>query len=142
MELSEFLKKTNKSVYSLSKESGIPYSTTLSICRGKANIEECRLGTLRALAAALNVGLLDFINGDFILKKHNFINDDVNLDAESLPKPLQTFIAELEEFDRSNDPAFYAATDTMFLMADRYLKNGDIKNDTYKKLIAKYPLGE
>ena len=142
MELSEYLEKTNTSIYALSKASGVPYSTTLSICRGKANIEECRLGTLRALAKALGVGLLDLIDGNLTLPSHHFINDSVVLDIASLPLSLQKFIAELEEYDQANDVAFYAAADTMLLLADRCLKSGTINSETYEKLALKYPLGE
>ena len=142
MDLHEYLKKTNTSVYVLSKTSGVPYSTTLSICRGKANIEECRLGTLRALAKALGASLMELIDGKLKLKTHHFIDDSVELDVSSLPLSLQKFIAELEEYDREGDAAFYAAADTMLLMADRLLKSGSINGATYEKLVRKYPIGE
>ncbi|MCR5514686.1 MAG: hypothetical protein K6F36_04570 [Bacilli bacterium] len=142
MELDEYLEKTNTSVYVLSKNSGVPYSTTLSICRGKANIEECRLGTLRALAKALDADLMDLIDGNLKLKTHRFIDDSVDLDVTLLPMPLQKIIAELEEYDRTEDLAFYAAADTMLLMADRLLKSGSINTSTYEKLARKYPIGE
>ena len=142
MELNEYLKKTNTSVYLLSKNSGVPYSTTLSICRGKANIEECRLGTLRALAKALGVNLVDLIDGNLKAKTYHFIDDSIELDDSLLPVSLQRFLAELEEYDRAGDVAFYAAADTMLLMADRALKSGTIDSDTYEKLARKYPIGE
>lgn len=142
MELNEYLKQINISVYALSKASGVPYSTVLGICRGKANIEECRLGTLRAIADALNVNLMDLIDGKLKLKAHRFINDSINLDVASLPISLQKFIAELEEYDREWDIAFYAAADTMLLMADRFLKDGSINSVTYEKLVRKYPTEE
>ncbi|MBP5091680.1 MAG: helix-turn-helix domain-containing protein [Bacilli bacterium] len=140
MELHEYLKKTNTSVYLLSKTSGVPYSTALSICRGKANMEECRLGTLRALAKALDVDLTDLIDGN--LKTHRFIDDSIKLDVSSLPLSLRKFIAELEEYDREGDVAFYAAVDTMLLLAERLLKSGSINSATYEKLARKYPIGE
>lgn len=142
MYLNEYLEKTNTSVYALSKNSGVPYSTTLSICRGKANMEECRLGTLRAIAKALNVGLMDLIDGGLKLQTHRFIDDSVDLDISSLPLSLQRFIKELEEYDQNGDIAFYAAADTMLLLADRCLKSGSIDTKTYEKLARKYPLGE
>ena len=141
MQLQEYLGKTNMSVYALSKKSGVPYSTVLSICRGKANIEECRLGTLRALSKALDVGLMDLIDGNLMPKAHCFIDDSVALDVTSLPLALQRFIAELEEYDRAGDVAFYAAADTLSLMADRMLKSGAIDGETYGKLARKYPIG-
>ena len=142
MDLNEYLEKTNTSVYTLSKTSGVPYSTTLSICRGKANIEECRLGTLRALAKALDADLMDLIDGKLKLKTRRFIDDSIYLDVSSLPLSLQKFIQELEEYDHEGDSAFYAASDTMLLLADRLLKNGAINSTIYEKLVRKYPIGE
>lgn len=140
MVLEEYLEKTGTSVYALSKKSEVPYTTVLSICRGKANMEECRLGTLRAIAKALGVSLSDLIDGKLIPAGH-FIDRSVDLDVSSLPLPLQKFIKELEEYDSNGDPAFYAAADTMLLMADRYLNSGVINSKTYEKLATKYPIG-
>lgn len=140
MELKDYLAKTKTSVYALSKKSGVPYTTVLSICRGKADMEECRLSTLRALADALGVSLLDLIDGCLTLAKRHFIDESVDLDIASLPRPLQRFIAELEEYDEGNDPAFYVASDTMLLMADRYLNEGVISSETYEKLATRYPI--
>ena len=140
MVLGEYLEKTGTSVYALSKRSNVPYTTVLSICRGKADMEECRLGTLRAIAKALGVSLNDLIDGKLTPAGH-FIDASVELDAGSLPLPLQRFIKELEEYDQNGDPAFYAAADTMLLMADRYLHSGVINSKTYEKLATKYPIG-
>ena len=142
MELNEYLKQINISVYALSKASGVPYSTVLGICRGKANIEECRLGTLRALADALDVNLMDLIDGKLKLKAHRFINDSIHLDVRSLPLSLQKSIAKLEEYDREWDEAFYAEASAMLLEADHCLKEGAISNATYEKLVRKYPTEE
>ena len=141
MLLNEYLKKTNRSVYSLSKSSNVPYTTVLSICRGKANIDECRVGTLRALSNALGVSLLDLINGDLKPNIRTFIDDSIELDVASLPLPLQKTIKELEEYDASGDSAFYACADTMLLMADTHLASGEIDSATYEKLARRYPIG-
>ena len=70
-----------------------------------------------------------------------FIDASVELDIASLPLSLRKFIKELEEYDRNGDPAFYAAADTMLLVADRYLSSGVINDATYEKLAMKYPIG-
>ena len=114
----------------------------LGICRGKANIEECRLGTLRAMPDALDVNLMDLIDGKLKLKAHRFINDSIHLDVKSLPLSLQKSIAELEEYDREWDDGFYSAAEAMLLEADSCLKSGLISNTTYEKLTRKYPIGE
>lgn len=76
------------------------------------------------------------------MKTHRFIDDSIDLDVSTLPLSLRKFIAELEEYDRAEDAAFYAAADTMQLMADRLLKNGSINSATYEKVVRKYPIGE
>ena len=43
--------------------------------------------------------------------------------------------------NQKGDPAFYAAADTMLLMADRYLHSGTIHSKTHEKLATKYPIG-
>ena len=86
------------------------------------------------------VSLNDLIDGKLVSVGH-FIDGSVDLDVASLPLPLQKFIAELEEYDHNGDPAFYAASDTMLLMADRYLNSGAINSNTYEKLATKYPIG-
>ena len=85
---------------------------------------------------------MDLIDGNLKLKTHRFIDDSVDLNVSSLPLSLRKFIAELEEYDREGDVAFYAAADTMLLMADRLLKSGAINSDIYEKLARKYPIGE
>lgn len=141
MLLNEYLKKTNTSVYALSKNSKVPYTTVLSICRGKANLDECRVGTLRAIADTLGVNLLELIDGKLRVSSHNYIDDSVELDTLSLPLNLQKIIKELEEYDKKADDAFYACADTMLLMADRYLASGAISASTYEKLAKRYPIG-
>lgn len=141
MHLNEYLEKTHTSVYALSKLSKVPYTTVLSICRGKANIDECRVGTLKALASALNVSLIDLIEGNLRIVPCHYIDGSVELDVASLPLPLRKTIKELEEYDEKGDNAFYACADTMLLMADRYLSSGTINASTYEKLARRYPIG-
>lgn len=55
--LKDYLKKQNISIYSLSKESGIPYSTLNDLVNGKVDIDNCRVSMLTNLSKVLNLNL-------------------------------------------------------------------------------------
>ena len=141
MNLGNYVNNLGISVYSLSKKSTVPYTTLSSICNGTADIKECRVNTLVKIADTLKVNLLDLINGSLSApEKYNFINGDVILDESDLPKAMKTTIKELEEYDQNNDPMFYECADMLYMMADRFLKDGAIDSSTRDKIIMKYPI--
>lgn len=140
MELEKYLKKNNISVYPLSKESGIPYTTLSNLVRMRSDPKECRVGTLLKLSKIFRTPLNDLVAGD--IKEHCFIDDRVILDTSALPKPLRNDIKKIETFDEKKDPQFFAMADTMLLTADRMLASGVIDKEVYAKLYAKYSLGK
>ncbi len=141
MNISTYIKNQGISVYSLAKKSSVPYTTLCSICNGTANLMECRVGTLVKIADFLGVNLLDLINSSLSAPvKYNFINADVKIDFTDLPKALKNTIKELEDYDRNNDTMFYECADMLYMMADRFLKDGAIDSTIRDKLIMKYPI--
>ena len=141
MNISTYIKNQGISVYSLSKKSAVPYTTLCSICNGTANVMECRVGTLVKIADTLGVNLLDVINASLeVPVKYNFINSEIKIDSTDLPKALKNTIKELEEYDRNNDTMFYECADMLYMMADRFLKDGAIDSEVRDKLIMKYPI--
>lgn len=68
------------------------------------------------------------------------INDEIRIEFTDLPKALKNTIKELEEYDRNNDTMFYECADMLYMMADRFLKDGAIDSETRDKLIMKYPI--
>ena len=119
----------------------MPYTTLSSICNGSADIKECRVNTLLKITDALKVNLMDLINNTLAIPvKYNFINDEVFIETSDLPKALKNTIKELEEYDQNNDPMFYECADMLYMMADRFLKDGAIGSSTHEKLIMKYPI--
>ncbi len=141
MKLGNYVNQLGISVYSLSKESHVPYTTLCSICNGTADIMECRVNTLVKIADTLAINLLDLINGSIPAPvKYNFINNKISLDITDLPKAIKNTIKELEEYDRNNDTMFYECADMLYMMADRFLKDGAIDRPTHDKLIMKYPI--
>ena len=141
MNLGNYVTTLGISVYNLSKKSAVPYTTLSNICNGSSDIRECRVSTLLKIADTLKVNLLDLINGSLSLPvKYNFINGDVVLDDSGLPKSIKTTIKELEEYDQNNDPMFFECADMLYMMADRFLRDGAIDVSTHDKLIMKYPI--
>ncbi len=53
--IKEYLQQAGKSVYLLSKESGVPYSTLNDLVNGKVEIENCKISLLMQLAGALGL---------------------------------------------------------------------------------------
>ena len=141
MNLREYLKKKNTSVYYLSKKSGVPYTTLNSICNGTADIKECRVNTLLKICDTLGVELADLI-GEALPEAHahHFIDDSITLNTSDLPRPVRSTIKELEEYDKKQDPMFFECADMLYMMADRFLKDGAIDSSTHAKLILKYPI--
>ena len=61
MYINELLREKNMSKYRLSKESGIPQTTIMDICSGKARIEKCSADTIYKIAKVLDVSMESLI---------------------------------------------------------------------------------
>ena len=61
MNLNELLKKLNISKYRLAKDSGVPKTTVIDICSGKARIEKCSAETIFKIAKSLNVTMEELV---------------------------------------------------------------------------------
>lgn len=65
--LKDYLNRKNMSVYSLSKGSGVPYTTVNELVNNKKKIDECSYKTVSKLAAYLGIPverLIDIANSD------------------------------------------------------------------------------
>ena len=65
--LKDYLIENNISVYKLSKESTVPYTTLNELANGKKDISDCKVKTIENIARALNISmesLLRIIEGD------------------------------------------------------------------------------
>jgi len=140
MNLANFLNERNISIYALSKSSGVPYATCYNLAKGKSDIEECRVSTIKKIASALGVSPSEIIEGTLpAVKKHNIICDSVSLDPLSLPDSLRVYVFELERLDEKRDSLFYATAESMLTEADREEHEGLISRATLEKLYLKYP---
>ena len=61
MTIQEAMRKSGTSIYSLSKKSGVPYSTLRDICSNKTDFGKCEARTVYLLAQALDVSLDDLM---------------------------------------------------------------------------------
>lgn len=131
--------RRNHDVWALEQKRGPLYHSFKHLPQ-EARHQRVHARTLRLIANALHVILLNIINGSLTLHtKRNFIDDSALVDPSDLPKKLKNSIAELEDYDRENNPTFYPA-DTMMLMAHSYLAEGVIDTKTYALLSQKYPI--
>ena len=69
----ELINNKKMSIYSLSKLSGIPYSTINDICNGKTHIRSCCAETVFRLAQALNITMEELVAPD-VLERPDFEN--------------------------------------------------------------------
>ena len=59
--LKEYLEKKEISVYALAKTAGVPYSTLNDLSNGKVDLNNCRLGLVRAVSAALDLTIEELV---------------------------------------------------------------------------------
>ena len=64
MSLHEHMERKNMTVYRLSKDSGIPYTTLSDLCNDKASLRKCTAETLYRLAKTLGVSMESLIEPD------------------------------------------------------------------------------
>lgn len=96
MTIQQLLKEKGMSRYSLSKISGVPWSTLSDICSGKTNLNRCSARTLSKLSKALEMPIEEIIT----LEIEQDIDDgkpkdksylETNL-SESLDKALKAYL--------------------------------------------------
>ncbi len=63
MTVGKLLKQKNISVYRLAKNSGLPYSTVMDICSGKAQLGKCSAETVYRLSKELGVTMEALLEG-------------------------------------------------------------------------------
>jgi len=73
MSINTILKQKNMTKYKLSILSGVPHTTVLDICSGRAKINKCSVETLYKLAKALDVSMEDLI-ADSLINRPYFEN--------------------------------------------------------------------
>ena len=99
MIFSELINKKNITMYRLSSQSGIPYTTINDICSGKTKLEKCSAETIYKLAKTLNVNMefLTELGIQETMRKHSYehglpdyLQHDLNAYKEGLKNKSST----------------------------------------------------
>lgn len=134
MYINELLQEKKMSKYRLAKESGIPQTTIMDICSGKAHIEKCSADTIYKIAKVLNVSMESLIEekmtdstsipkrNSFDLFKSNvchYVKDkgDIDFIIETLSK---------DEIRTLYDRKWYAESFYLLAMVDYLSKEHDV----------------
>lgn len=72
-----------------------------------------------------------------MIKKHNFINDEVIIDFK-IPEGLFELINYLEELDIKEDYSFYNFAESLEYSGRYYVKNGEMTKQQWITLCNKY----
>lgn len=103
MSIQEIIKEKGMSKYSLSKASGVPWSTLSDICSGKTDLNRCSVKTLSKLSKVLEIPIEEIIELEIPTKED--IDDgkpkdksylETNL-SETLEKTLRAYVQGEEE---------------------------------------------
>ena len=134
MYINDLLKEKNISKYRLAKESGIPQTTIMDICSGKAHIEKCSADTIYKIAKVLGVSMESLIeekmNPDF--ENHKRVSFDVyksNVCHYVKDKGDIDFIIETlskDEIRALYDRQWYAESFYLLAMVDYLSKENDV----------------
>ncbi|MBE7065805.1 MAG: helix-turn-helix transcriptional regulator [Ruminococcaceae bacterium] len=77
MYLNNLLKELNISRYRLAKDSGVPKTTIIDICSGKASIEKCSADTIYKIAKTLGVSMESIVRDAIECPKIERISFDI-----------------------------------------------------------------
>ncbi len=95
----ELIKEKNISIYKLSKQSGLPYTTISDICSGKTQLEKCSAETIYKLAKALKMTMEELLE-PYISERDTFEVYKSNICHRVKSLGDKEFIIEILE----NDP--------------------------------------
>lgn len=96
MNLKNLIKERNKTMYSLSKETNIPYSTINDYCNEKKDLKKCSAETLYKISQALSVSMESLISQDTSKRKEALIfADAINSIEGAEVSDYSYFLSEL-----------------------------------------------
>ena len=98
MLISEIIKQKNISMYRLSRNCDVPYSTINDICSGKSSIEKCSAETVYKISRELGVSMEELIE-PYVNKRENFELFKSSICHELKEKGDINFIIDVLESD-------------------------------------------
>ena len=134
MYLNDLLREKQMSKYRLAKESGIPQTTIIDICSGKARIEKCSADTIYKIAKALQVSMESLIEQEMqaraiTLKRISFEVYKSNVCHFVKDKGDIDFILEVlstDEIRALYDRRWYAESFYLLAMVDYLSKENNV----------------
>jgi len=132
--LNDLLKEKNISKYRLAKESGVPQTTIVDICSGKAQLEKCSASTLYRIARALNVSMESLIEQEMEktvpqIKRNSFEHFKSNVCHFVKDKGDLEFIIDTlskDEIRALYNRKWYAEAFYLLAMVDYLSKENDV----------------
>ncbi|SFU54357.1 helix-turn-helix domain-containing protein [Butyrivibrio sp. M55] len=150
MRIKELLEEKNKSIYRLSKETGIPYSTLNDICNNKTQIIKCSVEIVFKISKSLDVTMEDLVE-DEMEPRPSFENFKSNTCHRVKELGAIDFILEILEHDRISyyykkewyPECFYLLAMTDYLCKQNDIPLCDIYDEIRKKKLKEivYPKG-
>lgn len=128
MRIKELLEEKNKSIYRLSKETGIPYSTLNDICNNKTQIIKCSVEIVFKISKSLDVTIEDLVE-DEMEPRSSFENFKSNICHRVKELGAIDFILEILEQDRISyyyKKEWYPESFYLLAMTDYLCKQNDI----------------
>ena len=133
------ISRTKKSIYTISKETGIPYTTLCELVNGKTNINKCSSETVFLLSLYLKCSVGDLINEFPLIKgvsgkykgiKYYWKYDEKNkMELHILQNKKDIIIDSGSMF---SEPQFYSETRGMTeLLMDYYLEEQEVQSTFY-----------
>ena len=114
--LKNYLNDKGISIYSLAKESGVPYSTLNDIANGRVEVDNCRVSVIRKLSDCLGVSMDELY--ELCLIDWNVELDDVAEKAEVFVKN-KTFYTSFEyEHEKKTIPICSVREDEIRFISD------------------------
>ena len=131
--LKEYLSERNKSIYGISKECGVPYSTLNDFVNGKVRASECKAGMIRDVARVLDLTMDELY--DMSEKADAEVNDVHVMTSYGIPVSVRvrhkSYQAELEyegepvtlDLCRVSGPTRFYINEIAKWRAEEYIRN-------------------
>ena len=144
MTINELIKEKGISKYSLSKTSGIPWSTLSDICSGKTSLARCNAQTLQKLALALQVSIEETLTltVDTVKNQENGKPYDRAYLETNISSHLQKAINDYTEGEKNKVSYMDCLFGELYGSINADLWSGAISNEQANYLRTKYLLTE
>lgn len=143
MTIQQILREKGMSRYSLSKISGVPWSTLSDICSGKTNLKRCSVGTLAKLSKVLEMPIEEIM--ELKVEKDNISNGkpkDKSYLETNLPSNLEKALRSYIEGEKENTLYLDCLWDELYGAINSDVWAGYISEEQANYLREEYLYGE